>query len=247
VLVVLILAIIAILVGVFAVSTGRGGEMAYEQADHAPLDLGPLSPTDIALLRPPTALWGYNMQVTDDALDRIARAMRDRDIEVAYLRRQLGDLGHLERAGQAGAGTHEGEALAEEDEAPRQFTPKHEAPRTRSDETDSPLTGAMPPAAAQRAGVMTTEPAADTRAEPASAKPAAADTAALYTPAESAAAKSAAVEPAVTEPAVTERAVVEPTAAKPAAAAETDASSAVPGTETQPGADPFAAAEEEAW
>ena len=82
-----------ILIGVFVVATGRGGELAYEHADHAPLDLGVISPTDVALLRPPTALWGYNMQVTDEAMDRIARAVRDRDIEIAFLRRKLADLG----------------------------------------------------------------------------------------------------------------------------------------------------------
>ena len=87
-----------ILVGVFAVANGRGGELAYEHADHAPLDLGPVSATDVALLRPPTALWGYNMQVTDEALDRIARSIRDRDIEIASLQRQLADMVH----GQAG-------------------------------------------------------------------------------------------------------------------------------------------------
>jgi len=99
--VVLILAFIAILVGVFAVATGRGGELAYEQADHAPLDLGPISATDVALLRPPTALWGYNMQVTDEALDRIARTLRDRDVEIAYLQRQLADVGHPQWTGEA--------------------------------------------------------------------------------------------------------------------------------------------------
>ena len=75
----MILVAVAILVGVFVAATGRGGELAYEQADHAPLDLGPVSATDVAMLRPPTALWGYNMQVTDEALERIAQALRDRD------------------------------------------------------------------------------------------------------------------------------------------------------------------------
>jgi hypothetical protein len=201
VLVVLILAIIAILVGVFAVSTGRGGEMAYEQADHAPLDLGPMSPTDIALLRPPTALWGYNMQVTDDALDRIARALRDRDIEVAYLRRQLGDLGHLERAELAGTGTHVGEALAEEDESPRQFTPKHEAPQARTDDPIGSLTGAVPAAAGSAAD--TTLP--DTAAEPAAAEPAAAG------------------------PAVPEPAAANPAAGNPAASSAVPGTEAKPG------------------
>jgi hypothetical protein len=85
----MILAAVAILVGVFVAATGRGGELAYEQPDHAPLDLGPVSPSDVAMLRPPTALWGYNMQVTDEALDRIAQALRDRDVTIAYLQQRL--------------------------------------------------------------------------------------------------------------------------------------------------------------
>jgi hypothetical protein len=88
----MILVAVVILVGVFFVATGRGGEMAYEQADHAPLDLGPVSATDVALLRPPTALWGYNMQVTDEALERIAQSVRDRDVTIAFLQQRLADL-----------------------------------------------------------------------------------------------------------------------------------------------------------
>jgi hypothetical protein len=88
----MILVALVILVGVFFVATGRGGELAYEQADHAPLDLGPVSATDVALLRPPTALWGYNMQVTDEALERIAQAVRDRDVTIAFLQQRLADL-----------------------------------------------------------------------------------------------------------------------------------------------------------
>jgi hypothetical protein len=78
-----------VLVGIFFAATGRGGELAYEHADYAPLDLGPVSAADIALLRPPSAMWGYNMQVTDVALDQIARAMRERDVTIAYLQEQL--------------------------------------------------------------------------------------------------------------------------------------------------------------
>jgi hypothetical protein len=87
----MLLAAIAVLVGVFFAATGRGGELSYERADSAPLDLGPVSAADVALLRPPTALWGYNVQVTDEALDVIARAMRDRDVTIAYLQQQLAD------------------------------------------------------------------------------------------------------------------------------------------------------------
>ena len=88
----MILAAVVILVGVFFVATGRGGELAYEYPDHAPLDLGPVSATDVALLRPPTALWGYNMQVTDEALESIAQAIRDRDVTIAFLQQRLADL-----------------------------------------------------------------------------------------------------------------------------------------------------------
>jgi hypothetical protein len=87
--VVFLIAIVAVLVGIFFAATGRGGELSYEHADHAPLDLGPVSAADIALLRPPTALWGYSMQVTDEALDSIARAMRQRDVTIAFLQEQL--------------------------------------------------------------------------------------------------------------------------------------------------------------
>src|ERR1019366_9131111 len=87
--VVFLIATVAVLGGVFFAATGRGGEMAPEHPDHAPLDLGPVSAPDIALLRPPAALWGYNMQVTDEALDHIARAMRDRDVTIANLQQQL--------------------------------------------------------------------------------------------------------------------------------------------------------------
>jgi hypothetical protein len=87
--VVFLIAIVVVLVGIFFAATGRGGELAYEHADYAPLDLGPVSAADIALLRPPTAMWGYNMQVTDAALDQIARAMRERDVTIAYLQEQV--------------------------------------------------------------------------------------------------------------------------------------------------------------
>ena len=88
----MILVAVVILAGVFWAATGRGGELAYEQADHAPLDLGPVSAADVAGLRPPTAMWGYNMQVTDEALERIAQAMRDRDVTIIYLQQRLAGL-----------------------------------------------------------------------------------------------------------------------------------------------------------
>ena len=89
-----LIAIVVVLVGIFFAATGRGGELSREPADHAPLDLGPVSAADVALLRPPTAMWGYNMQVTDEALDQIARAMRERDVTISYLQDQLAGYEH---------------------------------------------------------------------------------------------------------------------------------------------------------
>jgi len=85
----MLLAVIVVLVAVFFVATGRGGELSRERPDYAPLDLGPVAATDIALLRPPTAMWGYNVKATDEALDVIARAMRERDAKIAYLEQRL--------------------------------------------------------------------------------------------------------------------------------------------------------------
>jgi hypothetical protein len=90
--VVIVVVAVAVLVGVIAVAMGRGGELAYFQPDYAPLNLEEVSATDVALFRPPTALWGYSMQITDDALGRIANAITERDIEIATLQRQVADL-----------------------------------------------------------------------------------------------------------------------------------------------------------
>ena len=77
----MLLAVVAVLVAVFFVATGRGGEMSREHVDYAPLELGSVSAADIAMVRPPTAMWGYNVDVTDEVLDQIARAVRDRDLD----------------------------------------------------------------------------------------------------------------------------------------------------------------------
>lgn len=85
--------IVAVVAGAVLVARGRGGELSVEWSDYHQLELGPASATDIALLRPPMALWGYNMQATDEALDRIAAAVRDRDIRIVALEQLVTDLG----------------------------------------------------------------------------------------------------------------------------------------------------------
>jgi hypothetical protein len=89
---VLLVAAAAILAGVVVAALGRAGEMATFAGDTAPIELDEVSATDVALLRPPMSLWGYNAQATEDALRVIARSVTARDVEIATLRRELADL-----------------------------------------------------------------------------------------------------------------------------------------------------------
>jgi hypothetical protein len=91
--VLIVIAIVAVLAAVVFVASGRWGEMpATERSDFAPLEMGPVSATDVVLLRPPTALWGYNQQATDDALERIAESIRERDVRIVALEQLVTDL-----------------------------------------------------------------------------------------------------------------------------------------------------------
>lgn len=110
----LILASAAILAGVVSVAIGRGGEMAEFAGDYPPCEADDLmTAADVALLRPPSALWGYNVQATDEALGRIAQVVTERDVEIAALRRQLAEQRAAEqRAGAAPAGAPPADADA---------------------------------------------------------------------------------------------------------------------------------------
>jgi hypothetical protein len=80
------------LIAVVLVAAGRGGELPAERNDYAPLDLGPVSATDVALLRPPSNAWGYNMQATDEAMAQIAESIRERDVRIVALEQLVTDL-----------------------------------------------------------------------------------------------------------------------------------------------------------
>jgi hypothetical protein len=88
----LLIAGLVIVIAVILVAAGRGGELPAERADYAPLDLGPVSATDVALLRPPANAWGYNMQATDEAMANIAESIRERDIRIVALEQLVTDL-----------------------------------------------------------------------------------------------------------------------------------------------------------
>jgi hypothetical protein len=106
--VLLLLAIAAVILGgVVLAALGRADPMVSFSGDAAPLELRDLSAAEIAMLRPPLSLWGYNAQQTDEVLQQIAHAVSARDVEIATLRRQLEEL-------RPGEGTVEEDARAVE-------------------------------------------------------------------------------------------------------------------------------------
>ena len=93
----MLVAAVIILAGVVVVASGRGGEMAPEYPDYPRIDLGPVTAADVVMMRPPSAAWGYNMRITDEALEAIARAVTERDVRISALEQEVSDL-----RGQAG-------------------------------------------------------------------------------------------------------------------------------------------------
>jgi hypothetical protein len=87
--VLVVLAAVAVVAGVILAAAGRGGGMAGFPADHAPLALGRIGAAEVALLQLPRSLWGYNAQLTEEALQAIAAAVSERDAEIERLRGQL--------------------------------------------------------------------------------------------------------------------------------------------------------------
>ncbi|MGN6679156.1 MAG: hypothetical protein ACTHKL_15440 [Streptosporangiaceae bacterium] len=86
---VLLAAAIAILVGVVAVAMGRGGEIARSQRDVPVRPPRIRSAADVARLRLPIGLLGYQEHATDEALDAAARLIADQDDEIARLRDEV--------------------------------------------------------------------------------------------------------------------------------------------------------------
>lgn len=116
------IAFVVILAAVAFVAMGRGGELSAERGDYQPLDLGPVSATDVALLRPPSGVWGYNMQATDEALEQIAESIRERDVRIVALEQLVTDLSRdhspMAPAGSPYAGARHRRSPGEADERP---------------------------------------------------------------------------------------------------------------------------------
>ncbi|GAB2839295.1 hypothetical protein GCM10027176_49090 [Actinoallomurus bryophytorum] len=109
------LAAVAVLAAIVVVAVGGGGELSTEHPDHPPLALPgrrAIGGTDAVLLRLPLGLWGYHKQITDEALERFAYELTERDTRIAVLEQELaearqgtdGDSWNRRRALPAGRG-----------------------------------------------------------------------------------------------------------------------------------------------
>ncbi len=88
------LAAVAVLAAIVVVAVGGGGELAPEHPDHPPLALPgrrPVAGTDAALLHLPLGLWGYHKQITDQAMERFAQELTERDTRIAVLEQELAE------------------------------------------------------------------------------------------------------------------------------------------------------------
>jgi hypothetical protein len=88
------LAAVAVLGAIVVVAVGGGGQLSTEHPDHPPLALPgrrAVGGTDAALLRLPLGIWGYHKQITDEALQRFASELTERDTRIAVLEQELAE------------------------------------------------------------------------------------------------------------------------------------------------------------
>lgn len=173
-LVVIGLAAVAVLGAVVLLAMGRGGELSTAPPDHPPLSFGaegwPITEAEVAYLRLPRTLWGYQPDMTDEAVRRLGRALADRDAELFALRRENAELRH--RAGEP-VGALYGLRETRPDTG-HDTVPSGEVPPDGGDPHDaaSPYSGAASGAGATRldgawdGDDRTDDPARDTKQDP---------------------------------------------------------------------------------
>ncbi|MEV4095144.1 hypothetical protein [Streptosporangium saharense] len=94
-LVVLALAALAVIAAVVVVAMGRGGELARFAPDVPPLELPEprrLGAADFLALQLPVSVVGYNTQSVDETLNRVVKALSERDTRIAVLEQQVAEL-----------------------------------------------------------------------------------------------------------------------------------------------------------
>lgn len=97
---VLLAAALAILGGVVVTAMGRGGELTLFHRDLPAKRFRLSSAADVALLRLPTGLFGYQEQVTSEVLRDIVGLLASQEAEIASLRDEVWRL-----SAQAGTGS----------------------------------------------------------------------------------------------------------------------------------------------
>jgi len=96
----LLAAAVAILTGVVAVAMGWGGEMVAARRDLPATPLSATTASDVAMLRLPAGLFGYQREATDSALEEISCLVASLDGEIARLREEVWRLTEADRGGQ---------------------------------------------------------------------------------------------------------------------------------------------------
>ncbi|POM24889.1 hypothetical protein BTM25_35270 [Actinomadura rubteroloni] len=93
--VVIVLACAVVLGAVVVLAAGRGGELAPPQPDHARLPYPedyPVTGAEVAATRLPRSMFGYHPAATEQALDRYAAALTERDARLESLQGQVTEL-----------------------------------------------------------------------------------------------------------------------------------------------------------
>jgi hypothetical protein len=100
---VLLTAAVAILAGVVAVAMGWGGELAMSRRDLPAIPPRIRTASDVARLRLPLGLFGYQAESADEAIQILAGRLAERDAEIARLREEMQWLGAQRNGGASGA------------------------------------------------------------------------------------------------------------------------------------------------
>lgn len=88
----MLVAAVAVLLGIAVVSTGHGGELAPADPHRPGLELPAdrsLAPADVEDVRFSTGFWGYPPGQVHEVLDQVARALAERDAHIADLEHRL--------------------------------------------------------------------------------------------------------------------------------------------------------------
>ena len=145
---VLLAAAVAILAGVVAVAMGSGGELAISRRDLPVIPPRLRTASDVARLRLPLSLFGYQPESADQVLDVLAGRLAEQDAEIARLREEVHGLGAQRTRGASGAmpldPAEPAVALRPDAESPDVESPDDESPDDESPGTGSPLSARGP-------------------------------------------------------------------------------------------------------